>query len=321
MSPSNKANGYEMMHESIPIIDYSLLTSNNADERSKAIKDLGNACKDWGCYKLVNHGVQKSVCQKILNASCEFFNMEKEDKIEFASRDPMNPIAYSNTFNPTKETKHLASRQALRLTVNPVFHCPHKPQGFSDVVSEYVEKTKVVGLELLKGISESLGLEASYMNEELSLESGYQIFAVNYYPFRSEVDHQRGMVKHSDHSFLTLIYENDVPGLEVLCNGEWILMNGVTNGFIVLNGDHLEIFSNGLYKRKIHRAIMKEECTRISLVRTYGPSVETIVRPSSRLVDENHPPRYLPKKFGEYVVDLTRFAIKGRDLFDELRAH
>ncbi|XP_071742110.1 2-oxoglutarate-dependent dioxygenase 19-like [Rutidosis leptorrhynchoides] len=320
MSSNNKANGHEM-HESIPIIDYSLLTSNNADVRSKAVKDLGNACKDWGCYMLVNHGIQKSLSQKILNASNEFFDMEKEDKIEFASRDPMNPISYSNTFNPAKGTIHSVSRQALRLIVNPVFHCPNKPQGFSDVASEYVKKTKVVGLELLKGISESLGLESSYMNEELSLESGFQIFALNYYPFLSDVDHQRGLVQHADHSFLTLLYENDVPGLEVLCNGEWILMTGVPDAFLVINGDHLEIFSNGLYKRKFHRVIMKDERTRISLVRSFGPSVETIVRPSSRLVDENHPPGYLPKKFGEYVEDMIKFAMKGKDVFEELRVH
>ena len=36
--------------ESIPIIDFSLLTSSIPDERSKMIQELGKACQDWGFF-------------------------------------------------------------------------------------------------------------------------------------------------------------------------------------------------------------------------------------------------------------------------------
>lgn len=34
----------------IPVIDFSLLTSGNAEQRTKAIKDLGKACREWGFF-------------------------------------------------------------------------------------------------------------------------------------------------------------------------------------------------------------------------------------------------------------------------------
>lgn len=116
---------------------------------------------------------------------------------------------------------------------------------YSEVALDYVKRTRVVGSELIKCVSESLGLEASYMNEELNIESGFQLLSINSYPLfhSSEIDTPRGLVQHSDHGVLTLLYENGVSGLEVLCNGEWVLMSGVPNAFLVLNGDHIEVIN------------------------------------------------------------------------------
>jgi len=36
--------------ENIPTIDFHQLTSSNPNERSKAIQQLGDACRDWGFF-------------------------------------------------------------------------------------------------------------------------------------------------------------------------------------------------------------------------------------------------------------------------------
>ena len=52
------ANEYSAFsHEAddqIPIIDFSLLTSGNPEQRSDVIKDLGNACREWGFFMVYN---------------------------------------------------------------------------------------------------------------------------------------------------------------------------------------------------------------------------------------------------------------------------
>lgn len=70
-----------------------------------------------------------------------------------------------------------------------------------------------------------------------------QLFVTNYYPFLSEIDTGRGFMPHSDHGLMTLLYENGVPGLEILHNGKWISASGIPNAFSVLTADHLEVIS------------------------------------------------------------------------------
>jgi hypothetical protein len=39
--------------DSIPIIDFSLLTSGTPDQRSQTIHQLGKACQDWGFFMVI----------------------------------------------------------------------------------------------------------------------------------------------------------------------------------------------------------------------------------------------------------------------------
>lgn len=36
--------------EGIPIIDFSQLTGGNAEQRSKVVRELGDACREWGFF-------------------------------------------------------------------------------------------------------------------------------------------------------------------------------------------------------------------------------------------------------------------------------
>ncbi|MCD7447986.1 hypothetical protein HAX54_036806 [Datura stramonium] len=41
----------------IPVIDFSLLSSQDPHQHSKAIQDLAKACQQWGFFMVVNHGI------------------------------------------------------------------------------------------------------------------------------------------------------------------------------------------------------------------------------------------------------------------------
>ena len=38
----------------IPTVDFSLLTSADPDQRSKAVAELGKACEHWGFFMVIN---------------------------------------------------------------------------------------------------------------------------------------------------------------------------------------------------------------------------------------------------------------------------
>lgn len=95
--------------------------------------------------------------------------------------------------------------------------------------------------ELLKGISESLGLEASDLEKFLNVESGLQIFIANLYPPCPQPELALGMPPHSDHGLLTLLIQNGINGLQVQHKGKWVNVNAMPNSFLVNTGDHLEV--------------------------------------------------------------------------------
>ncbi|CAI9098472.1 OLC1v1035123C1 [Oldenlandia corymbosa var. corymbosa] len=115
----------------IPVIDVSLLSSTNPDDRAKAIHDLGKACEEWGSFMVVNHEIPEMLTNQLFDACNEFFNLSEEEKHQFDKiknnmRFPMmvgSGFAGSNPANG----KGLW-RDYMRCYVHPEFSCPDKPK-------------------------------------------------------------------------------------------------------------------------------------------------------------------------------------------------
>ena len=99
----------------------------------------------------------------------------------------------------------------------------------SKLLSEYCERTRKVARELLRGIWKSLGLEESYVDKALNMDSGLQVFTANLYPPCPQPELAMGLPPHSDHGLLTFLTQNGVGGLQVQHNGKWVNVNAIPN--------------------------------------------------------------------------------------------
>ncbi|KAL2254449.1 protein DMR6-LIKE OXYGENASE 2-like [Sesamum indicum] len=301
-------------HDSIPIIDLSLLSSDNPDHRSKAIHDLDKACEEWGFFMVVNHGIPEQLMRDVIDVTNEFFNLPEEEKPEFQPENVLEPIRYGTSFNTAKE-KVFWWRDFLKVCVHPEFHCPHKPQSLKEVVMEYCKKSRQVVRKLLKGVSESLGIEESEMEKCLGLDSSLQIFAANLYPRCPNPDVAVGVAPHSDHGLFTLLIQNQVAGLHIQHKGKWVHVNPLPNSILVNTADHLEIFSNGKYKSVLHRAVVNNMKARISIAVANGPSADTVVSPAPHLLKtQGCRPAYVPMKYKDYLLTQQGSQLNGKSI-------
>ncbi|GLT64750.1 hypothetical protein SLA2020_372220 [Shorea laevis] len=269
--------------ESIPIIDLSLLTSGSPDQRSKAIRDLGKACQEWGFFMVINHGVSESLIEMMMDSCRQFFDLTEEEKKEFQGKHVLDPIRCGTSFNLSVD-KVLFWRDYLKVFVHPEFHSPNKPPKFSDNSMEYCKIIHQVARELLKGISESLGLEALYIDKAMNLDLGFQILIANLYPA-----------------------------------WKWVNVKAVPNSFLVNTADHIEILSNGKYKSVVHRAVVNSEVARISLAVANGPSLDTVVRPAAELVDDgDSQPAYVGTKYRECLQLQQSNQLDGKSCLDRV---
>ncbi|KAI3983220.1 hypothetical protein MKX01_005186 [Papaver californicum] len=272
----------EVEQVNIPVIDFSLLTSGSPDQRSKIIEELRNACLRWGFFMVVNHGVPESLKEELINSCMNFFDLSPEEKSVYEGEngsDPciLDPIICGTNFNPAASENISFWRDYLRVLVHPVFNSPLKPESLSNVLSEYSKRSREVTKELLRAIMEGLGLELEDIEESLELNSGVQKFSANLYPPCPQPELAIGLPPHADRGLLTILVQNDVGGLQIKNKGKWVAVNAISNSIMVNTGDHMEILSNGKYKGVLHRAVVNNKKTRISLVMTNGPSTETYV--------------------------------------------
>ncbi|KAB2094158.1 hypothetical protein ES319_A02G137200v1 [Gossypium barbadense] len=274
--------------DEVPTIDYSLLFSENHDERAKSLEHLGKACQEFGFFYLIN-GVEQSVVEGALKGISDFFELtNQEERREYLKKNPMDRIRWGFRSHAGE------NREYLKIVAHPENHCPSKPASFRGAIGEYFKRMHEVELGLAKAISKILGYEETYIEKEFKLEAGFDVSAMNLYPPSFQSKGSIGVPEHTDPGFFVSLIQDVNGGLQMLTHkGNWVTVNIPRNAIFINLGDHLEILSNGKYKSHIHQVILdNNEVNRISMATLHGPSLDTFVAPASRFIDESHPPAY-----------------------------
>lgn len=282
----------------IPVVD---LDNFSVSARQRVIRNIKDACQQYGFFQIVNHGVHETVIQRMLEVAREFFTMPAEYRADLYSEDPSRVVRLSSSFNVRKETVS-NWRNYLRLHCYPledyIDYWPTKPSAYREVASKYCMEVRAMTLRLLVVISESLGLEPDFLNKALGKHG--QHMAINYYPRCPNPELTYGLPSHTDPNALTVLLQDQVSGLHVLNNGNWIVVQPIANSFVISIGDQLQVLSNGIYKSAIHRAIVNSSVSRISIPTFYCPSPDAAIEPASSLTNPNNPARYRKFTYEEY---------------------
>ncbi|KAK3228210.1 hypothetical protein Dsin_008072 [Dipteronia sinensis] len=283
---------------SIPLIDLHQLSGPG---RSHVIKQIGIACQHDGFFQVKNHGIPEEIINNIISIAREFFKLPESERLKNYSDDPSKTTRLSTSFN-VKTEKVANWRDFLRLHCYPlqdyIQEWPSNPSSFKEHVAEYCTSVRGLILRLLEAISESLGLQRDYIDKNMNKHG--QHMSLNYYPPCPEPELTYGLPGHTDPNLITLLLQDDVPGLQVLRNGKWVAVNPIPNTFIVNIGDQMQVLSNDKYKSVLHRAVVNSDKERISIPTFYCPSPDSVIGPAMELVDQHHPAVYRNFTYGEY---------------------
>ncbi|KAK6942714.1 Non-hem dioxygenase N-terminal domain [Dillenia turbinata] len=308
----------------LPIIDFAQLQGSN---RSQVLKNLSKACEENGLFQLVNHGIPRDVLNSMRDVTRRFFELPYEERSQYMSADMGNLVRYGTSFNQNKDGV-FTWRDFLKLTCNPLSdaipHFPTFPLDFRTVVATYAKETKFLSIMLMEAILESLGLGCDDINntkmEEDDIlkefQDGSHLMILNCYPSCPQPDLTLGMPPHSDYGFITLLLQDNVPGLQIEHDGNWITVEPIPNSFVVNLGDHLEIFSNGKYKSVLHRVMVNSLRSRITVASLHSLPWATTVRPWSRLINEANPKRYMDTDFTTFLAYITSCEPKKKNFLE-----
>ncbi|KAF2287654.1 hypothetical protein GH714_002138 [Hevea brasiliensis] len=258
------------------------------------------ACKDWGFFQLVNYEVKHSLLEKIKKEVQDLFDLPMEEKKNLWQY-PGEVEGFGQAFVVSEDQK---------LDWGDLFFMRDPRYLFI--------RSENLAMAILAQMAKALEIEAREIIE--IFEDGHQSMRMNYYPPCPEPNKVIGLTPHSDATGLTILLQvNEVEGLQIKKDGNWVSIKPLPNAFVINIGDILEIISNGTYRSIEHRATVNSEKERLSIATFYAPRYSAEIGPAPSLISKQTPALF--KKIGveEYFQTLFARELHSKSHLDTLR--
>ncbi|KAK7845089.1 protein srg1 [Quercus suber] len=218
---------------SVPVIDLERLDVE--DCMNSELDRFHSACKDWGFFQVVNHGVSTSLLEEIRTQIESFFKLPYEEKKKLWQQ-PNHQEGFGQVFVVSDEQKldwsdmFFVTTQPHDIRRDDLFDkLPTKLRGALETYSIEVKK---LAMTILGYMAKALKMDAEEMRELFN--DGVQTMRMNYYPCCPEPDKTIGITPHSDADALTVVFQlNESEGLQIRKEGRWIPVKPLPNAFIV----------------------------------------------------------------------------------------
>ncbi|KAF8032034.1 hypothetical protein BT93_D1054 [Corymbia citriodora subsp. variegata] len=306
----------------IPVIDLADIMSSG-DGSTLLLEHISYACREWGFFQVVNHGVSDELMGAAREAWREFFRLPVEAKQEYAN-DPSTYEGYGSRIGVEREatldwSDYFFLYHSPGSVRNPS-KWPAHPPSLRELILEYGKEVTELCKRLLSLISRSLGCEADFL--ERAFGGGEEFGAclrANFYPKCPQPDLALGLSAHSDPGFLTILLPDPhVAGLQVRQGDHWATVEPIPNAFIVNVGDQMQVVTNAIYRSVEHRVIVNSAKERISLAFFYNPKSDLLIQPAQELVTEDRPALYSPMTYEEYRTYIRTKGPRGKSQLQSL---
>ena len=84
--------------DSIPIIDLNDHEIDEGQGSSPLVSKISQACEEYGFFQIINHGVPKELCQKVLAVVTEFFQLPHEERAQYLTEDHTEQVKVFNYY-------------------------------------------------------------------------------------------------------------------------------------------------------------------------------------------------------------------------------
>ncbi|XP_061376332.1 protein SRG1-like [Gastrolobium bilobum] len=276
----------------IPVIDLDKLCSEEV--KGPELEKLDLACKEWGFFQLINHGVSITLVEDVKTGAQELFNLSMEEKSKLWQK-PGDMEGFGQMFNMSKKEASDWVDLFYIFTLPSHLRKPHLfpniPLPLRENLEAYCTKMRDLAINIFVVIGKALGIEPKYITE--SLGEGGQSMRINYYPPCPQPENVLGLKAHTDGSALTILLQaNEVEGLQIRKDGMWVPVKPLPSAFIITLGDVMQVMTNGIYRSAKHRAIVNSEKERLSIATFYGPEWSGNIGPAPTLVTPERPALY-----------------------------
>ena len=303
---------------SLPIVDFAGVEQDE-HRLQAAARGLQEALSSEGFMLVTNIGVDEQLLADVFAASRAFFAQSEQDKARCAYRSAQENFGYQGTGQENLDPTAPADLKQT-FTMRNLLHRPMPEQRWPDVqfarlMQDFYQQGLAAAHRMQRVMACALSIEAEFFprchgGENVSLR-------LLHYPAAAAAAasaNQLGAGAHTDYGLLTLLFQDQVGGLQVRNrDGQWMDVTPVAGQVVVNSGDLLERWTNGRYRSTLHRVQpCQGSVSRQSIALFVDPDSDTLVAPLASCVDADHPVRFDPITAGEHVQQKLSASHKDR---------
>lgn len=327
-----------------PVVDVSPVLLPGHPDRATTVRQIGSALRGRGYFYCQNVDVlPASYISEVYEYSKRLHDLPTAVKKEYAQTDGhgaysgqdigQNELAYDPGTVATVRAWDY-SRTRFTLTKGPGLGAQADSKGnrypdasvvsppYVEFLDSLYERQNVLGHALLGAFAECLGLPTGTFQDMFTDGAGGDFGTIRLlsYPGATPEDAERasvGISAHTDFEAFTLMHQ-DAPGLQFIpASGEgWVDAPVRPGEFVVIVGDVLERFTNGVLRATPHRVVLTPHQRR-SIIRFNAVTPETVVEPLPAFVTVDRPVAYTPVTMRRHMETTMRNLDAGLGSWDE----
>ena len=289
----------------VPEIDF-----NNSEVKNIAAlcDGVDNALSNIGFMTVNNLGIDAKLLAAVFSASFNFFHGSVAVKNQSVYESAGENFGYQGfgreSLDPSKAVD-LKETFTMRNVLGKTPEDGRWPSiEFRDLMLEFYKACLSGAHQMARVLARALNVEPEFFVNSLSGEN--VTLRLLYYPnigAKSVSKGQLGAGEHTDYGLLTLLFQDDVGGLQVLdSKDEWQDVECREGAIVINSGDMLERWTNGRYRSTLHRVQPKiGDQERFSIAFFVDPDDATPVAVLDSCVSAENPARFDEITAGEHL--------------------
>ena len=285
-------------------------TISFASRDATRLANLEAALADTGFMLLSDTGIEVAQISAVFEASRSFFQCSDEFKQRFRYHGATDNFGYQSVGMESLDPDRPPDLKEALTVRNPSARrdADWPSAGLRDLILDFYQRCLVVAHKLQGDTATVLDLPRDYFHSRITGEN-VTLRLLHYPPLAARESGQLGAGAHTDYGLQTLLFQDQVGGLEVLGqqSDTWIPVAPRAGEIVVNTGDLMERWTNGRFRSTCHR-VQPQTGTgdRYSLALFLDPddTVEVSCLPSC--VSARNPARYPPTTAGEHILAKLR---------------
>lgn len=285
MGSTTGSNGVQTAVEGdglvMPIIDFGAFLNGTDAQKEQIAKEVFKGFQESGFLYLTNHGIPAETVSNAFSLSAKFFARPQDqkdslgwttpqsnrgyvasgrEKVTLADLNDREEIAKLRASNPDlKESMEIGREGVEGLPNQWPDKLDDEGAAFAVDMKAFFLKCKSLHTEVMRAIAIGMGLDSTFFDS--FTDAGDNNLRLLHYPpvlksvFKNNPDQVRAGA-HSDYGSITLLFQDNVGGLEVQSpQGTWVRATPIPGSIVVNAGDLLNGWSNGTIRSTKHRVI------------------------------------------------------------------